>query len=84
MHSSTSVKDWFNENHVPLLPMPPCSPDINVIENVWAYLEKVYDRSVVIDHNSLFEELRKCWRTYMRNITLRLGLINSMQIVYQK
>ena len=61
VHSSNSVKEWFNENHVSLLPMPPCSPDINLIENVWAYLEKVYNHSVVTDSNSLFKELHKCW-----------------------
>jgi hypothetical protein len=30
---------WFKENKITVLPWPPNFPNINIIENVWDYLE---------------------------------------------
>ena len=45
-HKSHHTIDFFKENNIPLIPHPPSSPDLNIIENVWALLShKVYHRN---------------------------------------
>jgi hypothetical protein len=34
-HTANIVRAWFEGNQVDLLPWPPNSPDINIIENLW-------------------------------------------------
>ena len=34
-HKSQQVTIWIEENQIKVLPWPSCSPDINIIENVW-------------------------------------------------
>ena len=38
-HTAKIVKAWFQANNVDLLPWPPNSPDISIIENLWDYLD---------------------------------------------
>ncbi|KAJ3494693.1 hypothetical protein NLJ89_g10752 [Agrocybe chaxingu] len=37
-HKSHIAMAWFKENNIDLLPWPPNSPDINIIENLWGHL----------------------------------------------
>ena len=56
-HTALDVKLWilYNTKH---LPTPPQSPDINPIENLWAYLD-----GKVREHNiSSKASLKKYWR----------------------
>jgi len=39
-HTAKIVQAWFLKNHVDLLPWPPNSPDISIIENLWDHLER--------------------------------------------
>jgi hypothetical protein len=38
-HTSKATKAWLKENHIQTLDWPPSSPDMNIIENLWAYLD---------------------------------------------
>lgn len=44
-HTSKLIKDFLNDEEIEVLPWPGNSPDLNPIENCWAYLKsKVYSR----------------------------------------
>ena len=47
VHTARIVREYLQSKHVPMLNHPPRSPDLNLIENVWALLEK--DRPPLIE-----------------------------------
>jgi hypothetical protein len=38
-HTAKISKAWFKRNNIDVLDWPPSSPDLNIIENLWDYLE---------------------------------------------
>lgn len=38
-HGASDVKDYFRSRNIIILPWPPKSPDLNLIEGVWAWLK---------------------------------------------
>jgi hypothetical protein len=40
IHTTRLTKTFFQENGIPLLPHPACSPDLNPIENVWGWMAR--------------------------------------------
>lgn len=38
-HTANSVKNWFREHDIRILPWCPRSPDLNPIENLWSYID---------------------------------------------
>jgi DDE superfamily endonuclease len=41
IHTAKKVKDWFENEGIPLLDWPPYSPDMNPIEHVWKKLKEI-------------------------------------------
>ncbi|KIJ14740.1 hypothetical protein PAXINDRAFT_35234, partial [Paxillus involutus ATCC 200175] len=39
-HTSRLATDWFNKKRVDKLEWPPNSPNMNIIEHAWEYLER--------------------------------------------
>lgn len=56
MHDNSpihTVREYLESKHVPMLSHPACSPDLNLIEDIWALMEK--DRPLLIQrtHSTL-------------------------------
>ena len=57
-HTSRLTTDWFNKKKVNKLKWPPNSPDINIIEHAWEYLEHH-----VYSHTPLLRNIGELWET---------------------
>ena len=62
-HRGNLVQKWKNENGIKSLKWPSKSPDINIIENVWAYLQdKLYEISDKLrSPDDTWREAKKIW-----------------------
>jgi len=62
-HTSRRAKAWFKRQNITLLPWPPSSPDMNIIEPVWDYVDKRIRRRKVPPRNreELWEAIQEEW-----------------------
>ena len=73
-HTSKMTKAWIKGNHIPTLDWPANSPDMNIMENLWAYLEnhiRSHPRRLSNSTelwNVLQEEWNKISPEYVRNL----------------
>ncbi|CAF1078593.1 unnamed protein product [Brachionus calyciflorus] len=60
-HTAHSIRDWFKEQNIEVLPWCPRSPDLCPIENLWSFMDAklVNTRITSIDH--LKQVLNKEW-----------------------
>lgn len=58
-HRSHSTKEFFLAKGVNILQWPPKSPDLNIVENLWAYIsQKVYENQQYRKLADLWEEIQ--------------------------
>uniref|UniRef100_A0A3B1JA95 Tc1-like transposase DDE domain-containing protein n=1 Tax=Astyanax mexicanus TaxID=7994 RepID=A0A3B1JA95_ASTMX len=62
-HAAKSTKDWFTKKQLEVLAWPANSPDLNVIENLWAIVKrKIRDRKpTTLDQ--LKQNIATAWET---------------------
>ena len=60
-HSSKLLMQFFNENNIDMLPHPPQSPDLNSIENLWAYISREIIKKNPKTVNQLKNEIVNIW-----------------------
>lgn len=61
-HRAKLTLNFLKRKHVEVLDWPATSPDLNPIENLWAYLSKeVYKKGNFANVEDLFEALQKEW-----------------------
>lgn len=77
-HTSGYTRAWFDENRVDVMPWPAISPDLNPIENLWAYMQhKVYEGGVSFDNEQeLMNKIKDVWDEIPQSIID--NLIGSM------
>ena len=63
IHTSRTTKKWLEDNHIHVLDWASCSPDMNIIENIWALLSmRVYQGGRTFKSKKELEEaIFKCW-----------------------
>lgn len=76
IHTSNLVKDWLVTKNIRCFPFPSYSPDLNPMENLWAWLKRQLDHAFYTNLTELREEVLKAWN----NIPLDLlfALVQSM------
>lgn len=62
-HKAKVVQGWFHEHDINLLPWPPSSPDMNIIEHAWDYVDRrLRNRGVLpTNEDQLWEILKEEW-----------------------
>ena len=60
IHSAGNVQKWLGQNKINVLPWPPYSPDINIIENVWSVL-KYCLRTMSVTPQNLEGKVFEAW-----------------------
>lgn len=76
-HSSKLTKDWMNDNSFPYEFLPPRSPDLNPIENLWGMLANSVDEEAPTDEKSLKKAIQKCYKQI--KLSTCFNLISSMK-----
>ena len=74
-HTAKQVKDYFKEKQIQVLPWPPKSPDLNLIEAVWSQLKSKLKRFYK-DYEELVQDVKNSWNSL--TITYIQNLYNSM------
>jgi len=85
IHTAKRVGNWLDQNGIVVLEWPACSPDLNPIENLWAYLKRkldAYDR-VPEGMLELWECVEKEWNAIPKKVCASLykGMEKRMQAV---
>ena len=63
VHTARKVMEFFEEENITVLPWPANSPDLNLIEHVWAYMKRKLDSDPERPEKleDLWERVQKIW-----------------------
>jgi hypothetical protein len=62
-HTAYDVQDWFDENKIKVITWPARSPDLNIIENVWAWIDRYLDQYACTTLSQLKDKLTFIWNS---------------------
>ena len=77
-HTCKMTRAWLEDNNITTLPWPACSPDQNIIEHVWNYIDqRVHSRTVLPPNlDELWDALREEWENM--DMEFIVGLYESL------
>jgi transposase len=76
VHTSDEVQDWLADNEIPRFDFPRYSPDLNPMENLWAYLKRELDHDFYENTEQLAVAVQNQWNKIPLEILL--ALVESM------
>lgn len=76
IHTSFQVQSYFQSREITILPWPPRSPDLNLIEAVWSQLKYKLRRSYN-NREELVKDIENCWKDisveFIQNLYLSMN-----------
>jgi hypothetical protein len=76
IHRANELKDWLDSKNVRRFDFPPYSPDLNPMENIWAWLKKKLDHDCYENVDELQTALLDTWNSMP--IDILFALVKSM------
>ena len=77
VHRAKVVHKYLSNKHIQLLePWPPQSPDLNPIENCWAYIKKRLEKCILSNQQQLVAAVTRIWNRIPHSYFK--SLVNSM------
>lgn len=65
------AKNLAVPSNITLIPLPPYSPELNAMEQVWAWMKKHYlSNSCFKDYNEIVDKVCGAWNAFSENIEL--------------
>lgn len=78
---SQEVQQWLHNNGITCVEHPPYSPDLNPIENLWAWMDDKVDRSDTDSIEKLQQAVADCWERMRDDVNVKAvmkELVDSM------
>lgn len=87
VHTSAKVRKFFKTNKINVLEWPSNSPDLNIIEHVWAYIKRQLDNYEEPPKNldELWEHVQQIWETMPYNFIQELyeSIPRQIEMLYK-
>ncbi len=82
-HKSTYTKEFFRVNDINVIDWPAQSPDLNPIENVWAFIKQKLKNYEIKSRSFLIEKVTEIWGSISPNYIKRLydGMPKRLEMV---
>ena len=71
-HTANSMKDYFNNKHIRLLPWCARSPDLSPIENIWSWMDRKMLDIKITSKEHLKQVLTSTWQSIPKELCMKL------------